>query len=338
MKLGSLEKAVLSPPTGHKKPFSHLPRVLWPRVLRLVHTKPFSHLPRVYRHLFRVISSATAFHNLIRDLRVRPQNAVKQRRARPVFASSRRLSRKRLGSISRFRPFSHASSRRLSRKRLGSIEKAVLSPPTGPLAGTQEAVLSPPTGPLATGPLAGAQEAVLSPPTGPLAGRHLFRVISSATAFHNLIRDQKSPEGALPGTPPECQRCFRNPYNKSVKQRQARPVFRFRPFSNASSRRLSRKRLGSIEKAVLSPPTGPLAGTQEAVLSPPTGPLATGPLAGAQEAGLSPPTGPLAGRHLFRVISSATAFYNLIRDQKSPERGPLRTPPECLTLLSEPVK
>ena len=67
MKLGSFEKAVLSPPTGHKKPFSHLPRVLWPRVLRLVHTKPFSHLPRVYRHLFRVISSATAFHNLIRD-------------------------------------------------------------------------------------------------------------------------------------------------------------------------------------------------------------------------------------------------------------------------------
>ena len=128
---------------------------------------------------------------------------MKQRRARPVFASSRRLSRKRLGSIFRFRPFSHASSRRLSRKRLGSIEKAVLSPPTGPLAGTQEAVLSPPTGPLATGPLAGAQEAVLSPPTGPLAGRHLFRVISSATAFHNLIRDQKSPEGALPGTPPE---------------------------------------------------------------------------------------------------------------------------------------
>ena len=102
---------------------------------------------------------------------------MKQRRARPVFASSRRLSR----------------------KRLGSIEKAVLSP----LAGTQEAVLSPPTGPLATGPLPGAKEAVLSPPTGPLAGRHLFRVISSATAFHNLIRDQKSPEGALPGTPPE---------------------------------------------------------------------------------------------------------------------------------------
>ena len=67
MKLGSPEKAVLSPPTGHKKPFSHLPRVLWPRVLRLVHTKPFSHLPRVYRHLFRVISSATAFHNLIRN-------------------------------------------------------------------------------------------------------------------------------------------------------------------------------------------------------------------------------------------------------------------------------
>ena len=128
---------------------------------------------------------------------------MKQRRARPVFASSRRLSRKRLGSIFRFRPFSHASSRRLSRKRLGSIEKAVLSPPTGPLAGAQEAVLSPPTGPLATGPLAGAQEAVLSPPTGPLAGRHLFRVISSATAFHNLIRDQKPPEGALPGTPPE---------------------------------------------------------------------------------------------------------------------------------------
>ena len=123
-----------------------------------------------------------------------------------------------------------------------------------------------------------------------------------------------------------------------MKQRQARPVFRFRPFSNASSRRLSRKRLGSIEKAVLSPPTGPLAGTQEAVLSPPTGPLATGPVAGAQEAGLSPPTGPLAGRHLFRVISSATAFHNLIRDQKSPERGPPRTPPECLTLLSEPVK
>ena len=118
-----------------------------------------------------------------------------------------------------------------------------------------------------------------------------------------------------------------------MKQRQARPVFRFRPFSNASSRRLSRKRLGSIEKAVLSPPTGPLAGTQEAVLSPPTGPLA-----GAQEAGLSPPTGSLAGRHLFRVISSATAFHNLIRDQKSPERGPPRTPPECLTLLSEPVK
>ena len=114
---------------------------------------------------------------------------MKQRRARPVFASSRRLSRKRRGSIFRFRPFSHASSRRLSRKRLGSIEKAVLSPPTGPLAGTQEAVLSPPTGPLATGPLAGAQEAVLSPPTGPLAGRHLFRVISFATAFHNLIRD-----------------------------------------------------------------------------------------------------------------------------------------------------
>ena len=53
---------------------------------------------------------------------------------------------------------------------------------------------------------------------------------------------------------------------------------------------------------------------------------------------LSPPTGPLAGRHLFRVISSATAFHNLIRDQKSPERGPPRTPPECLTLLSEPVK
>ena len=103
---------------------------------------------------------------------------MKQRRARPVFASSRRLSRKRLGSIFRFRPFSHASSRRLSRKRLGSIEKAVLSPPTGPLAGTQEAGLSPPTGPLPTGPLAGAQEAVLSPPTGPLAGRHLFRVIS----------------------------------------------------------------------------------------------------------------------------------------------------------------
>ena len=83
---------------------------------------------------------------------------------------------------------------------------------------------------------------------------------------------------------------------------------------------------------------GPLAGTQEAVLSPPTGPLATGPLAGAQEAVLSPPTGPLAGRHLFRAISSATAFHNLIRDQKSPERGPPRTPPECLTLLSEPVQ
>ena len=113
-----------------------------------------------------------------------------------------------------------------------------------------------------------------------------------------------------------------------MKQRRARPVF-------ASSRRLSRKRLGSIEKAVLSPPTGPLAGTQEAVLSPPTGLLAT---AGAQEAVLSPPTGPLAGRHLFRVISFATAFHNLIRDQKSPERGPPRTPPECLTLLSEPVK
>ena len=78
-----------------------------------------------------------------------------------------------------------------------------------------------------------------------------------------------------------------------MQQRRARPVFRFRPFSHASSRRLSRKRLGSIEKAVLSPPTGPLAGTQEAVLSPPTGPLATGPLAGAQEAVLSPPTGPL---------------------------------------------
>ena len=249
---------------------------------------------------------------------------MKQRRARPVFASSRRLSRKRLGSIFRFRPFSHASSRRLSRKRLGSIEKAVLSPPTGPLA---------------TGPLAGAQEAVLSPPTGPLAGRHLFRVISFATAFHNLIQDQKSPERGPP----------RTPKNKSVKQRRARPVFassrrlsrkrlgsifRFRPFSHASSRRLSRKRLGSIEKAVLSP----LAGTQEAVLSPPTGPLATGPLAGAQEAVLSPPTGPLAGRHLFRVISFATAFHNLIRDQKSPERGPPRTPPESLTLLSEPVK
>ena len=81
-----------------------------------------------------------------------------------------------------------------------------------------------------------------------------------------------------------------------------------------------------------------MAGTQEAVLSPPTGPLATGPLAGAQEAVLSPPTGPLAGRHLFRVISFATAFHNLIRDQKSPERGPPRTQPECLTLLSEPVK
>ena len=77
-----------------------------------------------------------------------------------------------------------------------------------------------------------------------------------------------------------------------------------------------------------------MAGTQEAVLSPPTGPLATGPLAGAQEAVLSPPTGPLAGRHL----SFATAFHNLIRDQKSPERGPPRTQPECLTLLSEPVK
>ena len=81
-----------------------------------------------------------------------------------------------------------------------------------------------------------------------------------------------------------------------------------------------------------------LAGTHEAVLSPPTGPLATGPLAGAQEAVLSPPTGPLAGRHLFRVISFATAFHNLIRDQKSPERGPPRTLSECLTLLSEPVK
>ena len=81
-----------------------------------------------------------------------------------------------------------------------------------------------------------------------------------------------------------------------------------------------------------------MAGTQEAVLSPPTGPLATGPLAGAQEAVLSPPTGPLAGRHLFRVISFATAFHNLIQDQKSPERGPPRTQPECLTLLSEPVK
>ena len=124
-----------------------------------------------------------------------------------------------------------------------------------------------------------------------------------------------------------------------MQQRRARPVFRFRPFNHASSRRLSRKRLGSIEKAVLSPPTGPqLAGTHEAVLSPPTGPLATGPLAGAQEAVLSPPTGPLAGRHLFRVISFATAFHNLIRDQKSPERGPPRTLSECLTLLSEPGK
>ena len=84
--------------------------------------------------------------------------------------------------------------------RLRCIEKAVLSPPTGPLAGTQEAVLSPPTGPLATGPLAGAQAAVLSPPTSPLAGRHLFRVICFATAFHNLIRDQKSPERGLPRT------------------------------------------------------------------------------------------------------------------------------------------
>ena len=123
-----------------------------------------------------------------------------------------------------------------------------------------------------------------------------------------------------------------------MQQRRARPVFRFRPFNHASSRRLSRKRLGSIEKAVLSPPTGPPAGTHEAVLSPPTGPLATGPLAGAQEAVLSPPTGPLAGRHLFRVISFATAFHNLIRDQKTPERGPPRTQPECLTLLSEPGK
>ena len=154
---------------------------------------------------------------------------MKQRRARPVFASSRRLSRKRLGSIFRFRPFSHASSRRLSRKRLGSIEKAVLSPPTGPLAGTQEAVLSPPTGPLATGPLAGAQEAVLSPPTGPLAGRHLFRVISSATAFHNLIRIQKSPEGALAGTPPECLTLLSEPAKEVCEAASSTPCLRFKP-------------------------------------------------------------------------------------------------------------
>ena len=150
---------------------------------------------------------------------------MKQRRARPVFASSRRLSRKRLGSIFRFRPFSHASSRRLSRKRLGSIEKAVLSP----LAGTQEAVLSPPTGPLATGPLAGAQEAVLSPPTGPLAGRHLFRVISSATAFHNRIRDQKSPEGALPGTPPESLTSLSDPVKQVCEAASRTPCLRFKP-------------------------------------------------------------------------------------------------------------
>ena len=143
---------------------------------------------------------------------------MKQRRARPVFASSRRLSRKRLGSIFRFRPFSNASSRRLSRKRLGSIEKAVLSPPTGPLAGTQGAVLSPPTG-----PLAGAQEAVLSPPTGPLAGRHLFRVISSATAFHNLIRDQKSPERGPLRTPPECLTLLSEPVQQVCEAASSTP-------------------------------------------------------------------------------------------------------------------
>ena len=121
-----------------------------------------------------------------------------------------------------------------------------------------------------------------------------------------------------------------------MKQRRARPFFRFRPFSHASSRRLSRKRIGSIEKAVLSPFTAPLAGGQEAVLSPPTGPLATGPLAGAQEAVLSPPTGPLAGRHLLTVICFATASHNLIRDQKLPDRGPPRTPPGTQEALLSP--
>ena len=110
-----------------------------------------------------------------------------------------------------------------------------------------------------------------------------------------------------------------------MKQRRARPVFRFRPFSNASSRRLSRKRLGSIEKAVRvlwlvhKKPFSHLP----RVLWPRV---------------LWPSTGPLAGIHLFRVISFAAAFHNLIRDQKSPERGPPRTLSECLTLLSEPVK
>ena len=38
------------------------------------------------------------------------------------------------------------------------------------------------------------------------------------------------------------------------------------------------------------------------------------------------------------MICFATAFHNLIQDQKSPERGPPRTPAESLTSLSESVK
>ena len=126
-------------------------------------------------------------------------------------------------------------------------------------------------------------------------------MIPFATASHNLIRDQKSPQRGSPRTPSECLTSLSEP----VKQ---------------------------VCEAASSTPFLPLSSLQQRFKPPAATDTPRATLHGAD---LSPPTRPLAGRHLLPVISFATAFHNLIRDQESPERAPPGTPPES---LAEPVK